>query len=93
MTIRAVPFVEHLQSKKISIIKTQKKIYQMIISHMACFCRAGVKFEQCNINIFCHLNNGSTLKTNLTISFSRTLHDLHTLDKFSALLLEATVRR
>ena len=24
----------------------------MIISHMACFCRTGVKFEQCNINIF-----------------------------------------
>ena len=34
----------------------------MIISHMACFCRTGVKFEQCNIDIFC-LTNKITIKT------------------------------
>ena len=33
--------------------KDKKEKDQMIISHMACFCGTGVKFEQCNINIFC----------------------------------------
>ena len=34
----------------------------MIISHMACFCRTGVKSEQCNTNIFCLTNIRLPLK-------------------------------
>ena len=34
----------------------------MIISHTACFCRMWVKFEQCNINVFCLTNIRLQLK-------------------------------
>ena len=42
--------------------KDTKEKYQMIVSHMACFCRTGVIFEECNLNIFC-LTNKTTIKT------------------------------
>ena len=57
-TACAAPFVEQFFRRappklKNIYYKDTKEKDQMIISHMACFCRTGVKFEQCNINIFC----------------------------------------
>ena len=53
---RALPKLKNIYCKD------TKEEDQMIISHMPWFCRTAVKFEQCNINIFC-LTNKSTIKT------------------------------